>query len=324
MTIRRFWIIYTSFMIAMWLLMFALVVIPDVTQSDAVWRSPVQTEIAIATSYASTSAAIYTPTPNVIRIADTPVYRVSQIVSQQIIDPGMTIESHMVAMHSVPLNMAVSGAYTDQYQVVGRVASRLIVPGQIITAVDLDQPPATPDIYGTVAAQTVTPDISLYYPPATPTALVAMGEVVVPLYDIPAGTIITLDDLGVRELPQSAVTGQMVRSLDEWVDQRTQIDLPREYPLAASALVPAVTDDVFSVPIPDGACVAAADPTLFPAVYPSANASVSAARLRPFTKYRVAAHDPAASRVALTLPSGYVVGWAVTYTLAFSDDCPAY
>ncbi|MEL6150780.1 MAG: SAF domain-containing protein [Chloroflexota bacterium] len=228
----------------------------------------------------------------------------------------------MLALHDVPVTVAVRGAYSDMADVIGKVASRDIPREMVVTASLLQDPAPPADARATATALAQTPAPITFQntsPGLLPTAtFVNYASVVVPVHDIPAGTVIQPSDVLVQSFIVDYAPLNAQANPGDVVGKMTTVDLPRDIPVLANALVD-VTGTATPVAVqPDAnACVAVAQFSV--SLYNTPDSTIWSGSTRPNTDYVAVERD--GNRYRLTLPGGHEVGWVNRSDMQTSGNC---
>lgn len=324
---RGMWVAYAVIVVLMWCSVFT---VPFINYRDEIAAA---TQLAMFETASPTPTATYTlgpsvtpsvtPTPTFSVPTPTPRAHIDMVVAARSVRRDEILTAQDLDTVYIPADAAARGGYTDVRDVIGRQTSADLLPGQPILYTTLNIPPEFPDVRATATA---------FYVIERATAAVAQPGGALPTptvsrtfyrfvaaYDLPAGTIITQDDVQLRPfeaepIPEFAgfFTGAMVGRV-------AQIDLPRGYPINETLL----TTDFSPMPEDDGtACIV----TAAAAVPVAAELDgVVDGFVRPETPLFVV--DIAEDRYwELTTADGYSIGWVdgTDALLTTEGDCSAY
>jgi len=158
-------------------------------------------------------------------------------------------------------------------------------------------------------------------PTATPSTLVT---VVVPLYDIPAGTVLSTDDFVYNTLAQDRVSVEAVTSFAGLDGQVALEDLPRSQPFTNRVIGdPADITPPTPVPLPQDVCIAVSDSAGYsPLLYDTSFAVTMSGQLAP--EQQAVVIDEADDRYQLQLPGGLELGWVHSDDVTLSGNCAPY
>jgi flagella basal body P-ring formation protein FlgA len=302
---RRLWIAYGIAIGVLWLgLAIIVVFFTEWTNEPVV--------------FAEETIPTWTPIPP----TPTETIMTEQVVARVSVPAGTELTADMLTLQAVPLTLSVREGYNDIDKLVGKTTRFQINEEQIITRPLIEQPPLVPDLKATATEEastnppTLTPDPYVYIPPdATPSPF-PMMEVVVPRYDIPAGTILTESDILLQTYPRSAAPGFVMRDLDDAIGYATRTDLPANYPILRNVIVIADHPDAFTGVVlptmPLDACLYINDTIPFLFDSPTQMAPFnSIGTVRPNTNFIVVDifDDVDGEVYQLEMASGYRLGW---------------